>query len=222
MAKQGQQHVYLVGIMGCGKSSVGRHLAQQLGVPFVDLDEWIVEKEGRDSVTDIFETEGEAHWRRLECKWLTELSSQKKRMVIATGGGTVLQKENVRRMRRTGVVVWLDRPLDEIMGSIDTSKRPLLKDGKDKLEEIFAQRKGLYSKAANIRFVNKYNNAKRAAELLQRQLQRRELRLAEAARRRWKEKRAKMQKGKHTLDKAYTKRRENETPDDMEKKDASI
>ena len=185
--KQRQRHVYLIGIMGCGKSTVGRFLAEQMHTLFIDLDEWIVKQQGC-SVSEIFENKGETHWRELEGQGLRTLSQRRQPIVMATGGGIVLRAENIRRMRQTGVVVWLDRPLDEIIESIDISKRPLLKDGRDRLTAIFEQRKERYAQAANMRFVNKYNNAKRTAELLERQLKRRKKRLAEAAQKRWRDK----------------------------------
>lgn len=161
-----QRHIYLVGIMGCGKSTVGKQLAQRMGYSFVDLDAWIVAREGR-SVADIFASDGEAHWRALERKWLNRLSHRFRPMVLATGGGVVIQPENIRRMRQSGRVVWIDRSIEDIVASIDTTKRPLLKDGSEKLHAIFAQRRPLYRKASHIRFANSYNNAQRAAEQLQ-------------------------------------------------------
>lgn len=167
-------HVYLIGIMGCGKTSVGRLLAKEINRPFIDLDRWIVEKEGR-SVNEIFADEGEEYFRELERKHLNRLSRKKGRLVIATGGGAVLREENLRCMRQSGTVIWLDRPIEEIVAQLDASSRPLLKDGADVLYDIYAKRKPLYQNAAHIHFENRYFNARRAAQQLSKRVGKKEI-----------------------------------------------
>lgn len=157
--------IYLVGVMGCGKSRVGSNLAWLSGRRFVDLDDWIVAKEGEASVSAIFQTHGEAHWRKLETAALKQPQNQGA-LVIATGGGIVLKKENVALMKKRGCVVWLERSLDVIVRTVNTKKRPLLAEGAEKLYGIYEERRSLYQKAATLRFFNDYVDSRAAARAL--------------------------------------------------------
>jgi shikimate dehydrogenase len=107
-----RQTIYLIGMPGCGKSSAGRHLAHELGRPFVDLDEDIVLHEGADIPT-IFELEGERAFRDHETAALARHASDTG-LVIACGGGIVERDENLDLMRQNGTLIMLDRPLDQL------------------------------------------------------------------------------------------------------------
>ncbi len=138
--------VYLVGMPGAGKSTVGRELAGQLGVPFVDLDGEI-EREAGAAVTDIFRDEGEAAFRALEAAALVKASMQDP-SVVACGGGVVLEPANRITLRNTGVAVYLDVPLDELRRRVrPASDRPLIRQEGD-LERLLASRGPLYREFA--------------------------------------------------------------------------
>ena len=138
---QDRTNIVLVGMPGCGKTTVGRELARLSGKPFVDLDEEIVRRAGK-SIPDIFREEGEAAFRELEAQVLADVCARSGQ-VIATGGGAVLRAENRAAMRRTGWVYFLCRNLEEL----PTDGRPLSQKGS--LEEMYRVRKPLYSAAAD-------------------------------------------------------------------------
>ena len=100
--------VLLIGMMGCGKSTVGRLLAERMRLPLIDLDEEIARAAGK-TIPEIFEQEGEAGFRARETAAL-ERALAREAGVIATGGGIVMRAENIRMMREKGFVVWLCRP----------------------------------------------------------------------------------------------------------------
>ena len=138
--------VYLVGMPGAGKSTVGRELAGRLGVPFVDLDSEI-EREAGAAVTDIFRDEGEAAFRALEAAALVKASMQDP-AVVACGGGVVLEPANRITLRNTGVAVYLDVPLEELRRRVEPAKdRPLIRQEGD-LERLLTSRGPLYREFA--------------------------------------------------------------------------
>ena len=143
---QERTNIVLVGMPGCGKTTVGRALAQLSGKPFVDLDEEIVRRAGRP-IPYIFQTEGEEAFRELEARVLAEVCAQSGQ-VVATGGGAVLRAENRAAMRRAGRVYFLRRSLEEL----PTDGRPLSQKGG--LEEMYRVRKPLYSAAADVAVAN--------------------------------------------------------------------
>src|SRR5688572_7312409 len=103
-------NLYLIGMMGSGKSVTGKKLAEILGTLFIDLDERVQDRTRR-KITDIFEKDGEAYFRQQETAALAEVCKEGP-AVIATGGGTILSAENVERMKATGKVVFLETSLD--------------------------------------------------------------------------------------------------------------
>ncbi|MDQ6967985.1 MAG: shikimate kinase [Mariprofundaceae bacterium] len=122
----------LVGLMGSGKSSIGRRLAPCLKVPLVDLDDYIVAKDGR-SIADIFKQDGEAFFRQLETRCLREVLGQ--HAVIATGGGVVLLEENRQLLIAHPPVIWLHAsPKFLAKRIVGDSNRPLVA-GKKSLAE---------------------------------------------------------------------------------------
>jgi len=122
--------VYLVGMPGSGKSTVGAELAGRLGVPFIDLDVEIERAEGR-SVTDIFAAEGEAGFRAREAKALVAASAHDP-AVIACGGGVVLEPANRITLRNTGTCVYLDVPLEVLEARVQPdADRPLIRSHGD-------------------------------------------------------------------------------------------
>ncbi|GIU96548.1 MAG: shikimate kinase [Actinomycetota bacterium] len=138
--------VYLVGMPGSGKSTVGRELAGRLGVPFVDLDAEIEREAGR-GVTEIFEAEGEAGFRAREARALLE-AGRHDPSVVACGGGVVLEPANRITLRNTGICVFLDVPLEILRRRVEPSAaRPLIRREGD-LEQLLAAREPLYREFA--------------------------------------------------------------------------
>ncbi|MGN0771106.1 MAG: shikimate kinase [Christensenellales bacterium] len=145
-------NIYLVGMMGCGKSTAGTMLAQTTDREFVDSDSEI-EKECGKSITQIFESEGEPAFRRYETKSLAKLCKNKG-MVVATGGGIVKNSANVSMMRTSGSVMWLNRDPHLIIKNCDVKNRPVLKGNSNNVLKIFKERKPLYQAAADFEIVN--------------------------------------------------------------------
>ena len=139
--RQERTNLVLVGMPGCGKTTVGRALAGLSGRTLVDLDGEIVRRAGM-SIPEIFAREGEEAFRGLECQALKEACARDGQ-IIATGGGAVLRKENRSAMRRTGRVYFLRRALSQL----PTEGRPLSQAGS--LEEMYRAREPLYRAAAD-------------------------------------------------------------------------
>ena len=141
-------NLYLVGMMGSGKSTAGRHLADLLGYRFLDADTSIEQVAGR-SIPDLFASEGESGFRALEAAVLNQIASWHS-LVVATGGGVVTRPENWGQLHQ-GVVIWLDAPdalLLERLSS-DPTPRPLLQadDPAARLATLLAERRPLYAQA---------------------------------------------------------------------------
>jgi shikimate kinase len=144
----GGRSLYLVGMMGSGKTSTGRPLAQQLGYGFVDADA-VIEQAAGCSIPEIFERDGEAGFRALESQVLTAIS-QRHSLVVATGGGVVTQQENWGLLH-SGIVIWLDVVPGQLMQRLkaDSTVRPLLQtdDPDAALNALLNQRRPLYAEA---------------------------------------------------------------------------
>jgi shikimate kinase len=147
----GSGTIFLVGMMGAGKTTVGKTLAQRAGLEFIDTDRVLVERTGVPIAT-IFEFEGEEGFRRRESGVLAELAARPG-CVIATGGGAILADENRRLMRREGTVVYLRARLESLWERTrHDSGRPLLAtdDPKGTLAGLLEKRDPLYREAAHI------------------------------------------------------------------------
>lgn len=150
MASHG--NIFLVGMMGAGKTTIGRALAPRLGMDFVDSDRVLVERTGV-AVTTIFEIEGEAGFRKRESAALAELARGPQPRIIATGGGAVLAPENRELMRSHGTVVYLRARLENLWQRMRTdTSRPLLAtaDPKGTLARLLEEREPLYREAAHL------------------------------------------------------------------------
>jgi shikimate kinase len=145
------RNLYLVGMMGAGKTTVGRQLARKLGRRFVDTDHAIEARTGV-RIPTIFEIEGEAGFRKREAEAIDALTREVG-LVLATGGGAVLDPANRRRFKESGFVIYLRvLPLMLYERTRHDRNRPLLQvaDPLAKLEEIFAQRDPLYREVADL------------------------------------------------------------------------
>lgn len=148
-----RKHIFLTGMMGSGKTTIGRMLAQRLGCPFVDADERI-ERTANMPVARIFELEGEAGFRERETQALLAIAAGKP-CVVATGGGAVLRDENVRAMRASGVVVLLDRRLSDMVRDVSQAERPnLAGDKAERMRSLYAARYERYHETCDIAFDN--------------------------------------------------------------------
>lgn len=140
--------IALVGMMGVGKTSIGRRLAQKLHIPFVDADQEIVDAAGL-SIPEIFEKFGEAHFRDGERRVIARLFDGK-RKVIATGGGAFVNEETRVLMLERAIVIWLDADIDTLVERTGRKgDRPLLANGdaREILTRLAEQRNPLYAKA---------------------------------------------------------------------------
>jgi shikimate kinase len=140
-------NLYLVGMMGTGKTTVGRVLATKLGYKFVDTDQ-IITQVTQQSISQVFEKSGESAFRQIETQVLARVCAYT-HLVIATGGGIVLRRENWSYLHH-GLIVWLDAPIELLYTRLNTDEtRPLLQAGdlRTQLETLLQQRQPLYSQA---------------------------------------------------------------------------
>ena len=139
------RNIFLIGMMGSGKSKTGPDLAKIINYAFVDIDD-VIEKASKQSISEIFENDGETVFRDLEKQVLKEIS-QHHSLVIATGGGLVTLPENWGILHQ-GIVIWLDLDLQRSIKRIesDTKKRPLLdqEDISQTFHQIYESRKPMY------------------------------------------------------------------------------
>ena len=144
----GGRSLYLIGMMGSGKTSTGRPLAERLGYGFVDADA-VIEQAAGCTIPEIFERDGEAGFRELESQVMSAIC-QRHSLVVATGGGVVTQRQNWGLLH-SGIVIWLDVMRDQLLARLraDATERPLLKtpDPEAALNDLLAQRKPLYAEA---------------------------------------------------------------------------
>ena len=142
------RNIYLTGFMGTGKTSVGREIALNLGLKFIDLDELIVKKEGR-SINDVFNSSGEPYFRKVEKETLTEVSKGIGQ-VVSCGGGIVIDPENIAIMKQSGRCIALFARPEVIFERVkQETHRPLLNtaDPLARIKELLAIRKPYYDQA---------------------------------------------------------------------------
>lgn len=153
--------IVLVGLPGCGKSTLGRELSARLGVPFVDLDKVIEEEEGA-SVPEIFREKGEGYFRDLEADCLRQELDKEEGMILATGGGAPCFHGNMERILKKGLSIYLEVPFEELAERLfaeGVGRRPLLEGIKEPaglvslLKDKFAYRIPYYKKA-DLHFLN--------------------------------------------------------------------
>lgn len=143
-------NIYLIGLMGSGKTTLGKSLAKKLNRPFIDTDQLIEQKSGVD-VSMIFEFEGEVGFRERETKLLSEIAL-KKEHIVSTGGGIILSKYNRDVIAKSGIIFYLKTQPAELFIRLQNDKtRPLLQGTnlKEKLTKIYAERCTLYEMTAD-------------------------------------------------------------------------
>lgn len=143
-----ERHVFITGMPGSGKSSLGRRAANQLRLPYYDTDQRITQAVGC-SVTDIFSQYGEEAFRSAETNILIQLTREQPG-IVSTGGGTVMRDINRAIMRNHGVIVLIDRPLEDILSDIKLDRRPLLaQKGMPEVERLYHERIETYRATAD-------------------------------------------------------------------------
>ena len=141
------KNIVLIGMMGSGKTTVGKLLAGRLRRPFVDTDAIIEEREGR-SIPDIFARDGEDAFRALELKLSRELS-RRDGLVLACGGGLPTRDEAISELKQNALVFWLDRDPVETYDALDVSGRPLARSGRDDFVRRYQDRVSVYRRWAD-------------------------------------------------------------------------
>lgn len=164
--KEIKDKVVLIGMPGCGKSTLGKVLAREINYNFYDMDDYVKQITNKD-IPELF-AKGEEVFRDWETTACKELVN-KKRVVISSGGGVVKRNENIQLLREKSIIIFIDRPLENIAEDIEVSTRPLLKDGKEKLYKLYEERYELYKKAAHIIVCND-GYAKDAIEMCKKEL----------------------------------------------------
>lgn len=146
------KNLILIGFMGAGKTTVGKLLAKEKGMCFVDTDERIVSEQGR-AIPDIFEEDGEACFRDLETELLKRMQEDTYETVISVGGGMPVREKNRELLRRLGCVIYLSATKQTILERVkNDGSRPMLAGGdlEERVERLMKEREVLYRKAAHI------------------------------------------------------------------------
>ncbi|NOX43595.1 MAG: shikimate kinase AroK [Gammaproteobacteria bacterium] len=162
------RRVYLVGLMGAGKTTVGRQLAEALEMTFCDSDREIEQRTGAN-IPLIFDIEGESGFRKRERKVIEELTTRDN-IVLATGGGAILDCKNRSDLSASGIVIYLQASVDQLYKRTNKDqKRPLLQTGdpKAKLQELLTKREPLYLEIADLVVKTDKNTIKRIIEEIQ-------------------------------------------------------
>lgn len=145
------KNIVLIGMPGCGKSTLGQALSEKLGRTFIDADTYLEEKEGK-TIPDLFAV-SEDCFREAEERTIADLA-QKENLVIATGGGVVKRPVNIERLRKTGVILFIDRSPADIVSDVEVGTRPLLAEGPEKVYVLYKERIAMYRESADIRIDN--------------------------------------------------------------------
>lgn len=150
---QKNQHIFLTGFMGSGKTTIGKKLARLLRITFIDMDEYI-EKREKLTVQSLFENFGEAAFRKIESSCLDELLKKQGNLVIALGGGTICYENNLDKIKKAGTLIYVELPVAALTQRLEKSKtkRPLLKNLKDDeltayINDKLNERKDFYDQA---------------------------------------------------------------------------
>ena len=143
--------LWLIGMMSSGKTKIGRKLASRSGLPLVDIDDEIVDRAGM-SIPQIFAEQGEPAFRTMESEEVIRIAKDRREMVVATGGGAILDPVSRRLMRETGLVVWLKPSIASLIAKKKTHNRPLLQGHSDlgvRYQQIWEDRRHLYEETAH-------------------------------------------------------------------------
>jgi shikimate kinase len=151
MCKINKKNIVLIGMSGCGKSTIGKILSKKLGFKYIDIDQYIEQKNGK-TITELF-INGEEYFRSLESEAIHDLREERT-SVIATGGGVVKNYLNIKELKENGAIVFIDRCAENIAGDVEIANRPLLRDGVNKLYKLFNERYELYKEYCDFHVIN--------------------------------------------------------------------
>ncbi len=146
------KRIAFIGMPGCGKTTIGRIIAEKLGFRFVDCDEYLETSEGM-TISKMFKDFGEDYFRQKETAVLGEVTKWDN-VIISTGGGVVERQENLKLLSNCDAVVFINRSIENILKDIDTEKRPLLKQKKDNLYRLYQNRIEHYKTACSVEVEN--------------------------------------------------------------------
>lgn len=166
------QNVFLIGPMGVGKTTIGKMLAKDLGLQFIDTDQEVERRAGAD-ISWIFDVEGEAGFRIRETNVLNDLT-QKSKVLLATGGGSILKPENRRFLCARGIVVFLDTTVEmQLKRTSKDKKRPLLQNGnpRETLIRLKSERDPVYQELADIKISLGDSNSRKVVNAIIKKLE---------------------------------------------------
>lgn len=129
--------VVFIGMPGCGKSTIGILISKELKINFIDMDKYI-ENMTSKTIPELFE-QGESYFRDFESLACRELAKENN-IIISSGGGVVKRKENIDVLKEEAFIIFIDRPLEELLRDVDISKRPLLEEGRVKITKLYEER----------------------------------------------------------------------------------
>lgn len=145
-----ERHVFIIGMPGSGKTSLGRRAARELGLSFTDTDARILSAMGCEDMQELYAKCGEAGYRRAEHNMLVQVTRETPG-IISTGGGMIIDPVNRQIMRAWGLIILIERPLEDLLGDIKLERRPnLLEKGLSEVERLYAERMPVYHKTADI------------------------------------------------------------------------
>ncbi len=145
------KNIVIIGMPGSGKTTVGTMLSKKLNMKFVDMDDYIVSMENK-SIIEMFEI-SEEYFRNIESK-TAKILGNRTSLIIAAGGGIIKRKENIDYLKQNSIIVFLNRPPENIIEDIDITTRPLLREGRDRVFTLYNERLHLYKKYCNIEVLN--------------------------------------------------------------------
>ncbi|SCI97616.1 Shikimate kinase 2 [uncultured Clostridium sp.] len=146
-----EKSILLIGMMGCGKTTLGKILAKRLSYDFIDMDDYI-EKISDDTISNLFKVSEDnfRNWEMEACRRLSKINKS----VISAGGGVIKKDINMRLFDYNSIIIFIDRPIENILEDIDVVKRPLLSKGKEVLYKLKEERYDLYNNYCHYRVVN--------------------------------------------------------------------
>lgn len=135
------KNIVLIGMMGCGKTTISQLLSKKLNRPLIDIDDYLVQKYHM-TIPEMFDI-SEGYFRERETICCEEVGCLDG-YIISTGGGVIKNPKNIEALHKNGLIIYLDRPVENIYRDVDISERPLLKDGPEKLYDLYHERHHIY------------------------------------------------------------------------------